>query len=131
MNWLKENWFKIIVAFALIVVSGSLFYYYVYFLPQQNLNSQEDIKAIRSVIAPTQEQLQAQREASRQASDSFDKAMEQYYQCQTEMLNKKNKYIEEQCAAYNDIFKFKEYRDCASKVTDSASYKQFSCQRPF
>ncbi|OGZ95407.1 MAG: hypothetical protein A2847_01455 [Candidatus Sungbacteria bacterium RIFCSPHIGHO2_01_FULL_50_25] len=131
MNWLKENWFKIIVAFALIVVSGSLFYYYVYFLPRQNINSQQDIKAIRNVIAPTQEQLQAQREVSKQASDSFDKAMEQYSQCQTEMLNKQNKYIEEQCAAYNDIFKFEEYRDCVSKVMDSAGYKQFSCQRPF
>ena len=35
MNWLKENWFKVGILAAILVVSISVGYYYMIFLPQK------------------------------------------------------------------------------------------------
>jgi hypothetical protein len=40
-------------AIALLIIAGSVAYYFVVFLPQQQSQSQKDISAIRGVIAPT------------------------------------------------------------------------------
>ena len=48
----------VVTIVAIIAVAGSITYYYTVALPQQNAHTQQDISAIRSVIAPTQEEQQ-------------------------------------------------------------------------
>lgn len=35
MNWLKQNWFKLSIALAIVLVGISAFSYFVFFLPQE------------------------------------------------------------------------------------------------
>lgn len=35
MNWLKENWFKLSITIAIVLVGISVFSYFVIFLPQK------------------------------------------------------------------------------------------------
>jgi hypothetical protein len=46
MNWLKQNWFKIIISLAVIIVAGSAAYYFVVYLPYRDrqLSDQQAIK---------------------------------------------------------------------------------------
>lgn len=57
---------------GIIVVSGSVFYYYIIFLPGQATKSQEDISAIRNVIAPTPAQEQLNEEAQEEQANNYE-----------------------------------------------------------
>jgi hypothetical protein len=43
----------VVAILGIITVSGSVFYYYVLFLPKQAVKAQEDTDAIRRALAPT------------------------------------------------------------------------------
>lgn len=106
---------------ASLIGAGSLFYHYVV-LPQQ------DIRAIRNVVAPTpqQQQAQAQREAQ------SEKALNDYFACQASMLTnpKIEAWLVKQCPSENmDLIK---QMDCRGKAAQSPEYaRQFECTRPF
>jgi len=55
-NFLKENWFKLSFASAVILIGVSFFYYYVIFLPQKEQQAQRD-KVLK------EEQAQLEKEA--------------------------------------------------------------------
>ena len=43
-QFLKENWFKIIIAFIILLIGFSVFYYLVYFIPQKEKTIMEQQK---------------------------------------------------------------------------------------
>jgi len=46
MNWLKENWFKFIIAIGVLIVALSVAYYFIMFIPKRNdqIRAQEQSK---------------------------------------------------------------------------------------
>ena len=128
INKLNIFYMKSAITFAILLASGSLFYYYVYFLPLQNIQSQQDINAIRSIIAPTveQQQVQAQREAQ------SEKAINDYFVCEQNMQKKIEVWLEKQCSSNpNNPMDVLKQMDCRSKAMTSSGAKQFECPKPF
>ena len=52
MNWIKENWFKVSISLAVILIGISASYYYVYFLPhkEQVRVEEERAKTLREQV---------------------------------------------------------------------------------
>ena len=48
-----------VITLGILIASGSVSYYYVFFLPQQTTKEQQDISAIRSEVAPTPDEQNA------------------------------------------------------------------------
>lgn len=116
------------VAVALLVASGSIAYYYIYFLPQNQMQSQEDISAIRSVVAPTQEQQQAAQKSEAQ----LEAALNAYMKCLTDMVQKSDTYISAQCGKNDDLSKYMQYFQCSSNIQKTTYYQQhYTCKSPY
>lgn len=62
-KFLKENWLKIIIAFALVLIGVSVFYYSVIFIPSQE-KSRLDLEKIKIDQNLKQEQLRLEKEES-------------------------------------------------------------------
>jgi hypothetical protein len=55
-----KNLLIVTAIIGILAASGSVSYYYAYFLPQRLTQIQEDISAIRAAVNPTPDQLQEQ-----------------------------------------------------------------------
>ena len=116
-----KNLLIFVIIIGIIIVSGTVFYNYVY-LPQQ------DISAIRRVIAPTPAQRQVQQQQEAQSEAQFEKSLNDYFTCQTQMMNKESVWLEKQCPP--DSMDMLKQMDCRGKAMSSAGAKQFDCPRP-
>jgi len=118
-----------VITIAILVASGSVAYYYVVFLPQQNLKSQEDLSAIRSVVAPTPEQQKVQQEQELQSWKATENAVNSYTQCLIDMQEKGATWLDQKCPSANDPF---DSTNCRLTVMSSAEYQsKFGCKYPF
>jgi|SRR3989338_2280469 len=120
-----------LITLAVLVAGGSIFYYFVIFMPRQNTQSQQDINAIRSVIAPTAEQQRVQQQRAAQS----EKAWIDYMNCETSMMMKSQNYLNQQCPAdpnnpLDSMMPNSKRQQCMTTVQNSTTYKSFSCQRP-
>ena len=57
MNWLKENWFKLIIAFAVLLIGFSIFYY-VIFLPNRSqkekpILKESELPSMSVIVSPS------------------------------------------------------------------------------
>ncbi len=122
---------KKIIIFAVLLASGSLFYYYVLFLSQQNIKSQQDINAIRNVIAPSPEQ----QKINQQRAVQSEKVMKDYLNCQMTWIDKSSAYIQKACPAvsynYLDHRSDSPWNKCISNAQNSAEYKKLECPKPY
>ena len=60
-NWLKENWFKISILTCLLMITGSVLYYFVLFLPKQTeiKNTQSNkVNELQVQLISTQKELE-------------------------------------------------------------------------
>jgi uncharacterized membrane protein (DUF106 family) len=131
---MKKTLFLLTIV-SLAVITASVASYYLIILPRQNTQSQEDINAIRNVIAPTPAQQKVRQQQAAQSDINFKKLLE----CQMEMFEKSMAYLEQQCP-YNpfstttnpfDPASYKERDACTERVMNSAEYKKFTCPKPF
>ena len=123
-NWLEENWFKVGLLTVVLLVAVSLSYYYLFYLPQQNINWQK--------ITPlTKEQQKAQQDTANQANIRFNQAMEEYNQCMDQMQEKIETYLTQKCPSNADISAVAEQMKCRSNAMDLPEFKQFECKSPF
>src|SRR5262245_6637219 len=114
------------VAVALLVAAGSVAYYFVVFLPQQQSQSQRDISAIRSAVAPTAQELAQQQTAAQKDMAQLQAKLDSYLQCITDRTQKGSTYISTQCpdAMTNIVDHWK----CSDKIRQSAYFKEhFTC----
>lgn len=130
---------KAIITLAILLACGSVFYYYSVFLPQQNIRGQQDINAIRNVIAPTPAQQKVQQQKAIQEQANFEKALDDYSDCQLKMIDKSSEYVQQQCASENPqgdwmniLDPNSNYNKCKTRVENSAEYEsKFTCPRNF
>lgn len=118
--------------FGIIFICGSVFYYYVVFLPEQESRSQKDIEAIRNVIAPpppTQQELQVQREIQQKQEADFYKSMEEWNQCQRDILEKQQAEVDSKCKfdMTGGTTGYYEWLDCSTEVRAISKYQSDSC----
>lgn len=118
-----KNWIQIVILLAVLSIAGSVGYYYLYFLPQQALEAQQevtrvqqevaaksaqDIEAIRKQIAPTEAELrviQQQNEAQQRINDAArEKALiackvteAAYNKCMDGLQARVDAYYKEKC----------------------------------
>lgn len=114
--------------FGIIFISGSVFYYFVIFLPEQESQSQKDIEAIRNVIAPpppTQKELRAQQDALEKSRVDFNKSLEEWSACQSDILDKQEAEVNAQCPNYMDDPM--EWMKCSGSVRKTSQYQSDNC----
>jgi hypothetical protein len=134
---MKNSLFLLTIA-SLAIITASVASYYLIILPRQNTQSQEDINAIRNVIAPTP----ARQKAQQQQNVINDQVFKEYLDCQFKMQEKSMAYLERQCPdPYLSAIKnstnpfdpaiYKEKEACTERVMNSAEYSKFTCPKPF
>ncbi len=106
------------VIIGILLASGSVAYYYLYFLPQQNIKTQQDISAIRSVVAPTKAQVQ-----------EVEQAYNAYFKCESDMQQKRMDYIDKQCPQSTVNYDYMKSFKCRSDASSEAM-KIYSCSQP-
>jgi uncharacterized protein HemX len=117
-------------AVALLIIAGSVAYYFVLFLPQQQSQSQKDISAIRRAVAPTPQEQASQQTAMQKSEAQFQAQLNDYENCTMEIMQKGNAYIGQQCP--NAMANITDYWKCSEKVQQSAYYQQhFTCKAPY
>lgn len=122
---------KYIATLSLLVVSGSIFYYLVIFLPQQNIKNQEDINAIRKVVAPTPEQQKVQKQNSQKSAQDANKKMDEYFACENDMAKKRDAYLKRACPnSDNEPLYILRGSECIDKAMNTPEYKAFTCEYP-
>ena len=126
-----KNFLAAVATIALVVIAGSVAYYYVIFLPQQQTRSANDLNAIRSVVAPTPAEQAAQQQATIKAEQDSQAALNAYFACQQSMQPKIDAYLQKQCPDTGDPLYMIHYSDCAAKAMQTAGYQQLQCKNPF
>lgn len=128
-----KNFLAVLVTVGVLAASGSVAYYYLYFLPQQNIKSQEDISAIRSVVAPTPEQQKIQQQNYQKSMDAMNARMNEYYNCVLENQKKSSVWLDQKCPTdSSNPSSYLKAMDCRSDAIASAEYEQrFGCTSPF
>src|SRR5262245_29508021 len=92
-----KNFLMASVAVALLIAAGSLAYYFMFFLPQQQSQSQHDISAIRAAVAPTAQELAQQEVAAEKELVQLQVKLDTYMKCITDTTQRSSIYIKEQC----------------------------------
>jgi uncharacterized protein HemX len=114
-------------AIALLIAAGSVAYYFVLFLPQQQSRSERDISAIRAVVAPTPQELAQQQAAAQKDMAQRQAKLDSYLKCITDTTQNGSAYISTQCP--DAMTSMLEHWKCADKVRETAYFKEhFTCK---
>ena len=115
---------KNIIIFLLLVACGSMFYYYVLYLPKHAL-----IINIQPPTPVTPAQQEAQKKQTQQLIEQNNKKIHDYRVCEKDMNDKESLWLEKRCPTTSgDYLK---QMDCRSKALTSSEVKQFECPRSF
>lgn len=88
MEWLKENWLRLILGIALITVAASLFYYFVILLPSIQENSRSSAAQKYNLDSQEKCTKQAEKNFKDQDAETEGKISNSYVSHYNQKLNK-------------------------------------------
>lgn len=118
----------VVSIFGIIIISGSVFYHLVIFLPELEAQKQEDIEAIRNFIAPQKEQV----EKTEKTYESMLKSISERSACLAEMQRKQEEEIASRCPSGTSpdgllMSNQQERLECMEQIRKYSKYQISSC----